>query len=236
MPFDPTMLPDIQASLPGEDPKYAYTLETLRFEGKTIGAPLLGLSANLAIATGRGWQRRLLASEVTGNPRQMCQLFKTPIPYPGAIESSDEGTSAVELAVLRNYHRMFEDVAEFQRVVLTPLPYDPSDARPRLAKNASLLLVRAAIREGAMARFVALKRDFFIEEVGKDGWQLVFAGRVISESRPQSTIVQGWALPTPTTLIQTMARMAQNGTYREFLAPCITEESQLLYSLISDDA
>ena len=218
-------------------PPFLYIVERFRFEAK-IGANFLrAVSSQLAINRSRGMDRVLLSSNITGNPKEICQVWKTAADHPRAAA---ESANPEELAVHRRFYAMFfEEIASFERAILAPLPYDPhletaNGKTPKLEKNDTLLSVQARVMDGAMARLIALKQRTFKPTVERRGWELVLAGHVVSSSHPGSSIVQFWHLPETKSLPDTMASVAQNGDYRSLVAPLIGQECQELQSVISD--
>jgi hypothetical protein len=217
-------LPPIPSVWPpnnNEPPRHVYAIESYRFEGEVTKTFLKPITSYLSVAKSRGWQRILLASEVTGNPKHITQIWQTPYPYPGAIDTGTSAPEASELAALRKYREFFECVAHFERTLFVPLPYDPGpEGRSILDKNDVLLMVQAHVRDGAMARLVELKKNFFKPTVEREhNWKLHCAGYVISSSRPGSTILQCWRLPSADTLGVTMGAMGHSKIYRELVAP-----------------
>ena len=251
MPFpikiDESQLPRTPALWPDESAQGSesvYVLEQFVVERSSPDSLIeLGVN-NVLLGKARGWERVFLSSEVTGNPRRIAQLWRVPKPYPGeVVEQLEPGQ---ELPLLRKLQRQYLHVSSFSRVVLEPLPYDPVPAeRPTLkGKRSLILVVQVGVKDGAMARLVALKKSFFkptVEEPlnpqdpdqGGPGWKLVAAGNVAAGSAPASTIVQVWLLPSAGSLPRTMSVVGNLENYRTFVAPLITQESQLIYAVMA---
>jgi hypothetical protein len=235
-PLDPATLPPVPSLWPptGEDPEFVYMLEEFRFYG-SLTEFRIGAAAYLTAARLRGWTRLLLASTVTGNPKSRVQLWRIPFPYPGKDDDfSDEGPNEVER--LRRYRHFFERIDRLERTVMRALPYDPGTYRPDVNLPDTMLLVRAHVRDGAMARLARLKQDFFKPTVESErfNWKLHFAGYVDSATSAGSSIVQFWKLPDANALGKAMSVMGHHPTYLDYVAPCIAEEKQEIYSVISD--
>lgn len=258
--IDPAKLPPDPDIWPPESTRnvpFVYALETFVQDhvSREFGDLLVSY---LGVMKARGWTRVFKSTEVTGNPRRIAQLWRIPAPFPGPDPVAAQGSieEAVELGRLRHVHRFLMEVSSFERKLFAPLPYDPNlplnneapfdneaPPRPTLSKGNVLLIVQACVRQGAMARLAKLKEVLFkptVEEPiaehpedGGPGWDLVAAGHMVSGSLPSSTIVQVWRLPSCNSLPETMGRMTGNGNYKELIAPCLTQETQLLHSVAS---
>jgi hypothetical protein len=175
----------------------------------------------LGVAKVDGWRRIFLASALTGPPGAAAQLWRLDAGYPGTPGEAPAG-------LLRGYVDFIQHVANFRRVLLAPMPYNPkADSAPD--GNPSLLIVKAHVQDGAMARLSCLKGNFFTRQLTDSGWRLVFAGHALTG--PQSTVTNIWSLPDENSLAAVVDKMAHNAIYAGELAPLITEEVQNLYRI-----
>jgi hypothetical protein len=202
-----------------------YVLDMLDLDREGAASPYPYLDSYLSVARSDGWRRVFVASAETGSPNAYDQLWQLDASYPGVHGSPPP-------IAFRGYVDLVEHLTNFARVLLQPMPYyDPNVALSSYVGR-PLLIDHAVVKDGAMARFSCLKQNFFKPFVEQHfGWKLLFAGHDLTG--PQSAIVNVWALPDEDSLANAMLCVGHNASYQGELLPCIIEEHQNLYHLMT---
>lgn len=210
------------------DKDYRYIVESYVWNGTIAEARVLTPARLVVEKLADGWERLFLASAITGNPKKYIQIWKVP---------REVRAREVPPALYTNYEEFFDKISEYERVELDALAHDPHHSphtppeRPAVA--ATMMVVRANIRDGAMATVEYWKDKFFVPTVTEElGWKLHFAGYITSSSIPGSTLIQAWQMPDATSLGKAMIKMAHESIYVNEIGSCIVREDQNFYSVV----
>jgi len=234
----------------GRSVPYVYLFERFELSRRVLGAlPVAKVLDDYQQAVRSclpGWQRVLAAGALSGNPFHFIQFWRVPAPLALA-----EALLTLRLHGGPPYRAFLASIVEFEHDILSPMPYDPGTRgigpENPPSRDAILLVDKARVRPGSLARLACLKERFFIPRVTggasewfenaqgapKLGWRLVVSATTVT-SRP-GILVQCWQLNEANALLRSMRVMSENETYREHVASCVEGEEHSLYEQLLSD-
>lgn len=236
---DPCLCPPItdvneSPSLDGSPTPVAphiYLLETIKFATKFADTALFPIGEYRTELLSQGFQRVFVCNTITGEPGTYVQLWKRPDTLGmGAVYRALDGAEVCM--------RFRAKTSRYEREFLHPTPYDVSSAvpiDPVIRERAvavetpetAVLINRLSVVPGALSRFYCAKKEHFIPAVQQLGWQLIASGLPMTGG--DRSVINCWAMPNPTRLLQTMREIGQDTSYLQCVAPCIERERQDLF-------
>jgi hypothetical protein len=232
-------------------PAYGYVLERIRLSPDALArVPLAKILDDYRFAIRSslsGWSRVLACGAISGDPYTFVQLWRVS----GSVSPADSLLALQERGG-EAYRQFLTALVEFDRELLFPTSYDPNPhavavSRGPVSRDAVVLVYRAVLRRGALARLACLKERFFVprltgvpsEWAPSDvrapvhGWRLLASATSVTGRH--GVLVQVWRLPDSNSLVRAMRVMSENEVYRRNVAPCIESEEHVLYEQLLGD-